>query len=577
LLFTVIYIISLASIPSDLAGQSTTKLVKFSNGLSIDTAFVRTTTTVESILETANFSQLRRACVQRINTLGSTLPKKLVPKIKRTSTLDQLLDLLTQSEYWNWFDTRLFEALTYATGSPEAIEWLEDFKETYYSRKISELIPCVLVRPLNSLIQIEEKFDKDPKDLTVFDLLHHKYKLERDVLDIDRGELILMCIKTGCVELTWLIPPELVFRAYASMKKKCDQFSSLLIKSLVCKQADEYADLPILWRGQEVGEIGPIEPLPEHVRQEPYSLPQGFHWAALSHNDAKEVIEFLNINDNVSTNSTMFHYFTSHPHTRNEWQFGMRTTNGKLVGIVLALPVCMSIGGVSLTLLYPKIICHVKYKGNSRLFYVLCKELMRRANLCEVNQMLLGFKYNALKPVTMITTWSCLVFHPAEYLLFSPSKTLGWRNIASKDIPSALALVNNHASQFEIGQFLTSEEEFRHYFLGQFAPKFIYTYVVEFEDSITDLVSYRLLYSNGKPSRAVVTALVSTRTPVEDLIKNTTICAKNNGVISLSVSQQDLQIDTLLSLSFSKESPMQRCLYNYKYPEISQTQFWYID
>ena len=38
-------------------------------------------------------------------------------------------------------------------------------------------------------------------------------------------------------------------------------------------QIDE--GLPILWRGQKVGEVGPIEPLPNHVRQEPCSLPQG--------------------------------------------------------------------------------------------------------------------------------------------------------------------------------------------------------------------------------------------------------------------------------------------------------------
>ena len=61
------------------------------------------------------------------------------------------------------------------------------------------------------------------------------------------------------------------------MKRKHDELSSSAIKSLVCEEADELAGLSFLWRGQEVGEVGPIEPLPEHVRQEPYSLPQGFH------------------------------------------------------------------------------------------------------------------------------------------------------------------------------------------------------------------------------------------------------------------------------------------------------------
>ena len=465
----------------------------------------------------------------------------------------------------------------YATGSPEAIEWLEHFKEAYYPKKISELIPCIFIKPMTRFTKLEEKFDKHPRDLTVFDLLQHKYKIEREVLDIDEGELALFCIKTGCIELTWLIPPELVYRAYTSMKRNHDELSSLAVKSLVCEEADEYAGIPILWRGQEVGEVGPIEPLPEHVRQEPYSLQKGFWWVTLNSSNAEEVIKFMNINENVSMNSTMFYYFTTHPHTRSEWQFGIRTTNGKLVGVVLAYPLCMSVGGVSVTFLYPKITCHIKYKSKKRLWYVLYKELMRRASINQVNQMLLGFKYGFLKPVAMITTWSCVAFHPAQYLLFSPSKLSGWREMTSKDVPSALALVNKYSSQFEIGQFFTSEEEFCHHFLCPFVPKFIYTYVVEVEDSITDLVSYRLLYHNSRPSRAVTTILVSTRTPVKDLIINMTVSAKDNRAISLSISQQDLQSDTLLSLSFIEGSPVQRCFYNYKYHEVSQAKFWCID
>ena len=109
------------------------------------------------------------------------------------------------------------------------------------------------------------------------------------MLDIDEGELALSCIKTGCVELTWQLPQELVYRAYTSMKRKHDELSSLAVKSLVCEVADEFAGLPFLRHGKEVGEVGRIEPLPEHVRQEPYSFPQGFHWVSLSSNDAEEV------------------------------------------------------------------------------------------------------------------------------------------------------------------------------------------------------------------------------------------------------------------------------------------------
>ena len=58
-------------------------------------------------------------------------------------------------------------------------------------------------------------------------------------------------------------------------------------------------------------------------------------------------------------------------------------TNGKLVGAVLAYPVCMSIGGVSVMCVRPAFYGHRKYH-NKQLFYVLSKELQRRANIHKI-------------------------------------------------------------------------------------------------------------------------------------------------------------------------------------------------
>ena len=227
-------------------------IVEFSRDLSIYSAFTKLTSKIESILELQNFPKLRRAVVQRICSLGSNLPRSLVPKIQQTTTLDDMLDVLAPSPYWNFFDTRLLETLVSASGSPEAEEWLESFKATFYAKKVTEIIPYVSIKPFMESIDIVEKFDKDPKDLTISELLEHKYKLEYEVLDInDEGELVLSSIKTGCVELTWQIPRELVYRAYTSVKRKHDELSSLAVMSLVCEEADEYAGLPISWHGQE--------------------------------------------------------------------------------------------------------------------------------------------------------------------------------------------------------------------------------------------------------------------------------------------------------------------------------------
>ena len=551
-------------------------MVKFSESLRIESAYTRMTSEIESVLETQKFSKLRRACVQTINSLGSNLPQHLAPKILCTTTLDDMLDVFAQSPYWNWFDTRLLQALVSVSGSPEAEEWLENFKATFYAKKVTQVIPYVSIKPFKESIVIVEKFDKDPKDLTISELLEHKYKLEYEVLDIDEGELVLSCIKTGCVELTWQIPQELIYRAYTSMKRKYDELSSLAVKSLVCEEADECAGLPILWRGQEVGEVGPIEPLPEHVRQEPYSLPQGFHWVTVNTNNVDKVAMFLhkcnteilgrNYEHNYDTG--IINYCLTYPNTRNEWQFGIKATGGKLVGIILGIPKHLRIGKESKVFIEEIIWCHKKYT-NKRLRYMLIRELMRRANISKINQLILGTTA-LLKPVTVIKQWNYKNQLTSSQLPSSP-RTTGWRRMTSEDVPSALALINKWSSQFEIRQVFNSEEEFAHNFL---LHKRMLTYIVEGKsNNVTDLICYISSY-DVKQSHIFITAVVSTQSPVKQLIIDALVCARENGTKMASIFQHNIESDILASLSFLPSGYETYSFCNYRYHEISQTKFW---
>ena len=544
-------------------------VVKFSESLNIESAFTRMTSEIESILELRKFPTLRRACIQRIGSLGSNLPRSLIPKIQHTTTLDEMLDILAPSPYWNWFDTRLLQALVSASGSPEAEQWLESFKATFYTKKVTEIIPYISIKPFKESIDIVEKFDKNPKDLTISELLKHKYKLEYEVLDIDEGELVLSCIKTGCVELTWQIPQELVYQAYTSMKRKHDELSSLAVKSLVCGEADELEGLPILWHGQEVGEIGPIEPLPEHVRQVPYSLPQGFHWVTLTSDNIEEVAKFaskcdsemLGINYNNGLSAQMINYYFTHPSARSEWRLGIQTTNGKLVGFVLGIPKHIHIKKEVKTFIQVRIKCHKKYMYQ-RLRYILIKELVRRANLAHINQLILG-PDSMLKPITTIMIWAYQFNQHTGSQLPSSPRTPGWRRMTSEDVPSALALINKWSSQFEIRQVFNSEEEFVQDFSLR---KVMCTYVVEeTKHDITDLVSYELFHTGVR-----IDTVVSTHSPVKQLITDALVCARENGASAAVLSQCNLESDILTSLSFQPYDHFTFHFYNYRYHKISQ-------
>ena len=564
----------IAGSPSLEHDSNTSKaVVKFSKSLNVRSAFTRMTSEIENILEIKKFPKLRRACITNINSLGSNLPQSLVPKIQKTVTLDEMLDVFSGSPYWNWFDTRLLQALVSASGSSEAQEWLDSFKATFYTKKVTEVISYVSIKPFKESINIVEKFKKNPKDVTISELLEHKYKLEYEVLDIDEGELVLSCIKTGCVELTWQIPQELIYRAYTSMKRKHDELSSLAVKSLVCEEADGFAGLPILWCGQEVGEVGPIEPLPEHVRQEPYSLPQGFRWVTLSESNIEEIARFKkkccnkmeSINNEYMYVMHDMNYAVTYPNARSEWQFGIQTPSGKLVGAILATPKHIYIKKEIKVFIMPSITCHTKYQ-NKRLNYMLTKELVRRANLYKINQLIFS-SGNLLKPVTTIMLWEYKFNQLTNSQLPSSPRTPGWKRMTSEDVPSALALINKWSSQFEIRQVFTSEEEFAHDFLLQ---KHVCTYVVEDKsNNITDLVSYILPYYVDQPHVLILT-VVSTQSPVKQLIIDALVCARENDALTVAICQYNIESDILASLSFLPSESKTLHFYNYKYHETSQ-------
>ena len=70
---------------------------------------------------------------------------------------------------------------------------------------------------------------------------------------------------------------------------------------------------------------------------------------------------------------------------------------------------------------------------------MLIKEVVRRANLSKVNQLILSF-VPVFKPVTTVTRWQCEMSGQSQLPCFA--KTPGWRRMTSEDVSSALALVN---------------------------------------------------------------------------------------------------------------------------------------
>ena len=335
-----------------------------------------------------------------------------------------------------------------------------------------------------------------------------------------------------------------------------------------------------MWRGQEVGEVGPIEPLPEHVRQEPYSLPQGFHWVSLSSRDAEEIEQFAIKHCFQNTHRSKVYYHMYYPNTKMKWQFAIRTTNNKLVGVVVASCVHICIGKTSVSCLYPAIAYHEKYQKN-RIFYILNKELMRRANLYDINQFVI-FNNEFIKPITTITQWKYQFRNPSAPQLPGSPRTPGWRRMTSKDVPSALALINKWSSQFEIRQVFTSEEECSYYLLNlcpailSYKMTRLFTYVVQNKsNNITDLVRYILHFDEQGFLSASSTVVISTQSPAKQLIMDALVCARKDGAECMIMYQHGIASDILTSLSFQQVKETTCHIYNYNHCEIPHHKFWF--
>ena len=197
---------------------------------------------------------------------------------------------------------------------------------------------------------------------------------------------------------------------------------------------------------------------------------------------------------------------------------------------------------------------------------MLLQELLRRANLTKVNQLLL-YCGPLFKPVSTLVQWTCQFDHLTNRQLPSSPGTPGWRRMTLEDVPSVLTLINKWSSQFEIRQVFNSEKEISYNFLLQ---KFMFTYVVEDKpNNITDLVCYSLF--DMPYTIAHINTVVSTQSPVKQLITDALVCARENGVSAAAIAQRNIESDILTSLSFQLRDHFTFHFYNYRYHEISQS------
>ena len=178
---------------------------------------------------------IRRACIAQTKAPGGAkLSEDLKTKLTMTQNVDMILDVLTTSDYWSWFDVRLLDTIVVSSRSSHALELLTNYKDAIFSRKLISVLPHFSGKEIKKKLysKVVSKVQKDPKEMTVADFLEFQKQLEEDILDVPRGTSILEYLTKGCIEVHWCIPTECVVKAFQSATLNCYKFRDLQLQYL---------------------------------------------------------------------------------------------------------------------------------------------------------------------------------------------------------------------------------------------------------------------------------------------------------------------------------------------------------
>ncbi|EPY75802.1 glycylpeptide N-tetradecanoyltransferase 2 [Camelus ferus] len=288
-------------------------------------------------------------------------------------------------------------------------------------------------------------------------------------------------------------------------------------------------EIQLLSPNEVITSHGAIEADKESVRQEPYSLPQGFTWDTLDLGNAEVLRELYTLlNENyVEDNDNMFRFDYS-----PEFLLCVK----KMVEI--------------------NFLCVHKKLRSKRVAPVLIREITRRVNLEGIFQAVYTAGVVLPKPVATCRYWHRSL-NPRKlvevkfshlsrnmtlqrtmklYRLPDVTKTAGLRPMEPRDIKAVQELTNSYLKQFHLAPVM-DEEEVAHWFLPQ--EHIIDTFVVEnASGKPTDFLSFYTLPSTvmHHPAHKSLKAAYSfynihTETPLLDLMTDALILAKLVGLV----------------------------------------------
>ena len=188
-----------------LAGIKAFNLEKYRERFSeddVETSFVYMLSRLEELWSNVEFSKLKSTCKR-----DRRLSDELRSDLQSTTTLEEMFDLLSDSQFCTWLEIRILKCMAKVADIPEATSMLNIFEECVHSRKCSEVEVHFKKKYINPdhLALVVSKLNKNAENMVVADLIKYCYKQE-SILQLPPGSITLVNSNTGCLEVSMVIP-----------------------------------------------------------------------------------------------------------------------------------------------------------------------------------------------------------------------------------------------------------------------------------------------------------------------------------------------------------------------------------
>jgi glycylpeptide N-tetradecanoyltransferase len=261
----------------------------------------------------------------------------------------------------------------------------------------------------------------------------------------------------------------------------------------------------------------------EHIRQQPYALPEGFQWSCIDVNSREDIEELYQLlaENYVEDDEAMFRFNYSIeflqwalkvPGSLPEWHLGVRSvSSGKLMGFIASTPAHIIINRHEKRMVEINFLCIHKKLRSRRLAPVLIREITRRVHLVGIFQA--AYTSGSLLPRPFT---ECRYYHRSlnlkklvecrfapipkntslakmikEFRLPDRPQLAGLRSFRVDDVDQVVTKLNTYLRQhFKIHPEF-SREECLHYFTP--IPNVLYSYVVE-DPSNGDIRAFASFY-----------------------------------------------------------------------------------